>query len=283
MHQTNSFRGAVLAALSTLLGTLGCSGADSSDGAARGDEQEVVAAASVDFLPGMPAKLSGQPSAGKAIAISYSLERLPQCRANVGGNPGWTITGFYAENGGPPRSFEVTRVTSDGKERVARPAKITPVSGGDIALWFQVTNRFGCSEFDSQYGQNFHFDVKGAEPASDALITFNLQGEPSVEGRLIAGGKVRVRYNQDRLPQCRRSQAGYPQWTITGFAQMDGLEERSFDTGRPNGSYRETVDAVIDLPRAGNLSLWFQVTSIGGCMEYDSRGGKNYAFRVEPS
>jgi hypothetical protein len=70
-------------------------------------------------------------------------------------------------------------------------------------------------------------------------------------------------------------------WAITGFAQLDGDPTRTFDTGRAEGSDRVPVDAFVELPRAGELSLWFQVVSMGGCMSYDSKGGANYRFRVE--
>ena len=30
----------------------------------------------------------------------------------------------------------------------------------------------------------------------------------------------------------------------------------------------------------GELSLWFQVVSLGGCMQYDSNQGGNYKFPI---
>jgi hypothetical protein len=273
----------LLLGLAGLLGTFGCSAETSQDdAAAKGDDQNATSEAKIEFLSGFKTKVTGTPTAGKPVSIAYALDRLPQCRGNVGGGgPGWTITGFYSENGGTAKPFDVTALSPDGKDRVAKPATIVLSQGGDVAMWFQVTSRFGCSEFDSAFGQNFHFDVKGAEPQAGATITFGASGDPRVEGRLEAGGKVRVHYEQDRLPKCRRSQGGYPQWAITGFSQLDREQAHTFDTGRPNGSDREEVDAVIDLPHAGDLALWFQVVSVGGCMEYDSKGGANYKFRVE--
>ena len=41
-----------------------------------------------------------------------------------------------------------------------------------------------------------------------------------------------------------------------------------------------STEALVDLPHAGQLSLWFQVTSLGGCMQYDSRSGANYRFSI---
>jgi hypothetical protein len=105
---------------------------------------------------------ASQAAAGKGLRVEYALERLPQCRGNVGGGgPGWNVTGFYSENGGVAKTFEVSALTPDGKDRVAKPAHLVPAQGGDIAIWFQVTSVFGCQEFDSQFGQNFHLVVKG--------------------------------------------------------------------------------------------------------------------------
>lgn len=266
---------------SVLVAVVGCGGAAS--GPATGDESEVVAAeATVRLGPDFTLAVEGEPSVGKPLVVEYALERLPQCRGNVGGGgPGWNVAGYYSENGGPPKVFEVSALSADGKDRVAKPAQITPTQGGDLALWFQVTNRWGCSEYDSAFGQNFHLDVAGPPPSTEATITFDAQGTPRQEGALRAGGKVKIRYEQDRLPGCRRTQAGYPQWTITGFAALGGDEAQTFATGRPDGADREEIDAVLPLPRAGELALWFQVSSLGGCNAYDSNGGANYTFVVE--
>lgn len=260
---------------------MGCSAEPAPD-AAAGDEADVTAAATLTLGADFQSKTEGTPTAGKGLRIEYALERLPQCRGNVGGGgPGWNITGYYSENGSAPKTFEVSALSSDGKDRVAKPATITPSQGGDLAVWFQVSSRWGCSEFDSQFGQNYHLTVRGAEPEAGATISFGKDGDAKVDGVLKAGTKVRVRYEQDRLPACRRTERGNPVWTITGFAQLDREASRTFDTARPEGSDRTEVDALIDLPHAGELSLWFQVTSLGGCMQYDSKNGANYKFRVE--
>lgn len=262
---------------------LGCSAETaSSSGAVAGDEAEVNASATLKLTADFQTELVGRPTAGKGLRIEYALERLPQCRGNVGGGgPGWTITGYYSENGGPAKTFDPTKLSEDGKDRIAKPAVITLGQGGDLALWFQVSSRFGCSEFDSAYGQNYHVDVAGPPPEASASIVFNADGTVAQDGALRAGSKVKVRYEQDRLPECRRVQAGNPLWTITGFASIAGDEPQTFQTGRPEGSDREAIDAVLELPRAGDLSLWFQVTSVGGCNQLDSNGGQNYRFRIE--
>jgi hypothetical protein len=268
----------------TLLAVAMCAvacGAETPD-ATGGDEADVTTDAKLDLTSDFQTKLTGRAKAGGGLRVTYALDRLPQCRGNLGGGaPGWNITGYYSENGGAAKMFEVTTLSPDGKDRITKPARITLANGGDVALWFQVSNRWGCSEYDSQFGQNFHVDVDGPAPEAGASITFAKDGSVDVQGALRAGDKVKVRYEQDRLPQCRRTQGGNPQWNISGFASLGGDPAQTFSTGRPAGSDREAIDAVLDLPRSGELALWFEVTSIGGCHEVDSKAGQNYRFAVE--
>ena len=275
---------ALVASALSLGGGVGCASESSSNAgnAASGDEQDQTSdAATLKLTSDFQATVIGEAIAGQGLRIEYALERLPQCRGNIGGGgPGWNISGFYSENGGSAKSFEVTALTPDGKDRMAKPAHLVPSTGGDIAIWFQVTSAFGCSEFDSQFGQNFHLAVKGPTPVAGASIAFAKDGTPTVDGELKAGGKVKITYAQDRLPQCRRVEQGNPVWTITGFAQIDHDAVHMFDTARPENGDRQEIDALVDLPHAGELSLWFQVTSLGGCMQYDSKSGANYRFPV---
>jgi hypothetical protein len=276
----------IAAALVTAAAAAGCAAPSSSidEAATPGDEQDVTSAATIKLTSDFKTLVTGEATSGKAVRVEYALERLPQCRGNVGGGgPGWSVTGYYSENGSAAKSFEVSTLTPDGKDRVAKAAQIVPAQGGDLAIWFQVSSRFGCSEFDSQFGQNYHLPVKGAVPvpgASSATIVFGADGQPTTTGELKAGGKVKITYEQDRLPQCRRTERGNPVWAITGFAQINGDAPRLFETARPEGADRKEVDAFVELPHAGELSLWFQVASLGGCMQYDSRSGANYKFPI---
>jgi hypothetical protein len=277
---TGTLTATLLAALAT-----GCSAQSSEPGGdlqAPGAEQDVTAdAATLKLGSDFTTNLTGEATAGKGLRVEYALERLPQCRGNVGGGgPGWNVTGFYSENGGAAKTFEVSALTADGKDRVSKSARIVPSQGGDIAIWFQIASAFGCSEFDSQFGQNFHVPVKGAVPVAGASITFGKDGTPTQTGELKAGGKVKITYEQDRLPACRRTERGNPVWTITGFAQVDREAAHTFDTARPEGADRQEIEALVDLPHAGELSLWFQVVSLGGCMQYDSKSGANYRFSI---
>lgn len=270
-----------LVALASLTAISGCAASDEPSSAV--DTQDVTQSATIRFASGFTTNQTGTARAGTNVRVEYALDRLPDCRGDLpGGAAGWNVTGHVSENGGPARTFEVSSVAPDGKARVAKPALVPITQGGRAAFWFQVHNRWGCSAFDSAHGQNFHVDVAGPEPEVKGAITFTKDGRVEQTGELLAGAKVKVRYEQERLPQCRRQERGHAAWTITGYASHAGEAAQTFQTGRERESDRERVteDAILELPRAGELSLWFQVTSLGGCNAYDSKDGANYRFTV---
>lgn len=270
-----------LLVISTAAALAACSGGSDAPGGASSVD-DVVESASITFGSGFTTQQSGTARAGTNVRVTYALDRLPTCRGDVGGGgPGWNITGYVSENGGPARMFEVTALSPDGKTRVTKPAVVPITQGGDAAFWFQATSRWGCSAYDSAFGQNYHLAVQGPAPDVKGTITFAADGRVEQTGDLLAGAKVRVRYEQDRLPQCRRQELGHPAWTITGYASHAGDPPVTFQTGREDDQQqRITADAVLDLPREGDLALWFQVTSLGGCNAYDSKSGANYHFAV---
>ncbi len=85
-------RGSFLAALVTsLVAITGCSASSSGDAATPGAEEDVTAdAATLKLGANFTTSLTGEAVAGKGLRVEYALERLPQCRGNVGGGgPGW--------------------------------------------------------------------------------------------------------------------------------------------------------------------------------------------------
>lgn len=270
-----------LVTLASIAPLAGCS--SEVDGASATDDQALTQAATVKFLSDFTTTVTGTPKAGKGLRVEYALDRLPDCRGEVaGGGPGWNITGFYSENGAPAKTFEVTKLSGDGHDRVSKAAVLPIKSGGDVAIWFQAFSAFGCSKYDSAYGQNYHFAVTGRTPEVAARLVFKESGEVEQQGDLHPGDKIAVYYEQARLPECRRIERGAPVWTVSGFSQFDDEDVKAFDTGRANGSDRDTVDAILELPqRTGQIAFWFEVNSLGGCMHLDSNGGINYVFDVK--
>jgi len=266
----------LFAALATF--AVACS-TQTGDDATTGDEAEVNSAASYTLSKDFKESLNGTAKSGSAIEINYALDRLPQCRGNQGGRPGWNIAGFYSLNGAAAKSFEVTKLSADGSDRESATARITPLEGGDLAIWFQVTSVFGCSEYDSDLGANYHVKIDGPAPDAFPTITFGEDGAPTVKGDLRVG-KVKVHYEQGRLDTCESYQGGYPQYGIGGYASINGGAAKSFETGRAEAGKRVAVDTIVELGAAGDLALWFETSSVHGCHAFDSSNGANYHFTI---
>jgi hypothetical protein len=113
-----------------------------------------------------------------------------------------------------------------------------------------------------------------------ATIRFAADWSETVDGELRAGASARIVFDPARLPRCRGTQGGIPQWSIGAswlLRGTDGSEHRGSGTvaGLNAGS-----PVVVDLPVAGELSVWFELTDRWGCHEYDSNFGEDYVFDV---
>ncbi|MCP3102537.1 DUF6209 family protein [Myxococcus sp. K15C18031901] len=95
---------------------------------------------------------------GATASVVYDVNRLTQCRGDINATtPGWTVTGHYQFNDGPVQSFWVAGFSSTPNP----PAPSIPLTTrGDLAVWFENTSRWGCQAWDSNFGNNFHFDVQ---------------------------------------------------------------------------------------------------------------------------
>ena len=95
---------------------------------------------------------------GEPVQVVYAPERLPQCRGSEGGKPRWTIVMFWQLNGGRVRNAWVGGAAPTPN----MSAQFTPSEPGALAVWFEVSNVWGCSAWDSDFGKNFHFTVSAA-------------------------------------------------------------------------------------------------------------------------
>ena len=223
--------------------------------------------------------------AGGNVRVRYSQTRLRQCTGTTNATAAWAITGYASLAGAAATSWDTGRTT--GTTRASVNQVIALPRSGELALWFQQTNRWGCVAWDSRNGQNYRFAVQappgGTTPAPSAAptLTFNRDGSVSQTGTLVVGQRLRVRYAQDRIASCTGTTMGNPAWAITGFASLNGAAARSFETGvAATGGTRTSIEATVDLTAAGDLALWFQQTNRWGCVAWDSRNGQNYHFSV---
>jgi hypothetical protein len=146
-----------------------------------------------------------------------------------------------------------------------------------IALFAVLALGAGCtvpSEEDPTVGEESELTAGSATMTFRADYTESLTGSPAV------GGKLRVRYAEGRLPQCRTTlNNGKPGWTITGFIAAPNKAPRTFYVAGHSATGRTTTEDVT-LDTAGDVAVWFQVTNIHGCNAWDSNLGKNYGLRV---
>lgn len=128
-----------------------------------GSQSAAPAAAKVHFSPST-VSLTGTPTEGGTLELSYDEARLPQCRGTLNdGRPAWSITGFASLNGAPATSFPVAGFSPDGKP-LPTSTPIPLAEQGELQVWFQITNIWGCSAWDSDYGRNFRFAVATKHP-----------------------------------------------------------------------------------------------------------------------
>lgn len=104
------------------------------------------------------ARLTGSLRAGSTVRVVYAEARAGECRGSQGGRPQFATTGHAQLEGAAPLSFWAAGNTSSDSERAEFTLPMGP--GGDLAVWFETTSRWGCHAWDSALGANYHFDVR---------------------------------------------------------------------------------------------------------------------------
>jgi hypothetical protein len=136
----------------------GCIAYDSDFGANYGWDIDPVASEIVlDFAADYtetPSSVDG----GARVIVHYDPARLATCEGSSGGHAAWGITGYWQVDGGAVHALAVSR--ADGAELVAADPSFVVPGGRDLALWFEATNVWGCHEWDSDYGANYHVAIE---------------------------------------------------------------------------------------------------------------------------
>lgn len=122
--------------------------------------------------------------------------------------------------------------------------------------------------------------VAGEDALESATITFGRDWSETVEGELRAGESVRIVYDEARLPQCRGTQGGVPQWAITAHWLLRGSDGSEHVGSAAVAGLNAGAPVVIETPVAGELSVWFELTDRWGCHAWDSNLGEDYRFAV---
>jgi Family of unknown function (DUF6209) len=154
-----------------------------------------------------------------------------------------------------------------------------------MAIWFEATDDSGCTQWDSNYGGNFHFTVaaptrSGIHFAAD--FTTSVTSAPGNDYALEGGQWIDVDYDFARLPACRSYGPGnVPAWAVTMFYQIDGGAAVANDLDLRIDTSAVQQPGHIALPTgAQTLALWFENDDVYGCNAWDSDYGANYSFAV---
>lgn len=271
---------------------IGCGG-QAFDGAATGDPEQasdlsgfqtygplladadlsIPLASSIYFGPEWNESTSQPLFRGAEITITASADRFPHC-----GTSGLVIAFI-----GYPDGQVVPVGLMNGEPGYDRWGKVTlRADAMSIDIWLK-TETSGCVEWDSQFGTNYHFELR---PWLPARIRFNVDWSEQVEGRLVKGGVAVIDYAWARLPNCRIIYRGWPGWDIIANAQFDsgempyGQSVAYADQGTVDGKQRRL--ALFTIPdNASDIALWFENTEYPPlCQEWDSDYGRNYHFAI---
>ena len=113
-------------------------------------------------------------------------------------------------------------------------------------------------------------------------VTFSEDFSETADGAITAGSPIRIKYDLDRLPDCRGETNGSDVWGATGYASFDGGEPTTFAVSRLTGGRTVELEAELDVPStAHRVQLWFSSSNRWGCIAYDSNDSANYEFEVE--
>jgi len=216
----------------------------------------------------------GKLRAGDAIEIAYDASRLASCASGEqGGVPQWSITAYYKVGSG-----DVHAVTVAGLNAAETPV-IVPEQKGKLELWFEATNKWGCQAFDSDFGDNYEFNV--AAPL----------GQPDWVGN---GARVIDRWTCSAGP-CDASRVAletaftYGTWarqraTIAGL-YFDVWEEGVTDYD--NADLWKQVDAQVHLRFAGQTAFTARYVDffqrVGNDARYELRLRTIDPFYAKPS
>jgi hypothetical protein len=236
-----------------------------------------VAAPTLSFAADWSVTQSAPVVSGGKATIQYDIARLPHCRTQYHGGPAWGISAYWAVDGGPAFTAPVTQFQG-GVNIVVDPTFDVP-PGGDLAVWFLNSDEGGCSEWDSNFGRNFHFALVADAPA----LHFRWPGWSEDQSAPLAAGRdFVVDYDVRRLPNCRQDYNGYQTWDVTVGYRFDGGAAGSASlTATPSDYQRVQAPARISAPAGARaVELWFENHDRTGCQAWDSAYGANYRFSL---
>jgi hypothetical protein len=234
----------------------------------------------LDFNADWSVQASGAVISGMPVIIHYDIARLPSCRTQYMGYPAWDILAYWSTDGGPAHYQTVTRISNGA--RVGADITITVPPGRDFTLWFYASDESGCVQWDSDYGQNFHFPTEPGPPAVHFPYPgWTFSADDTVAN--AAGGPLLIDYDIRRMSSCRQDYNGLDTWVVTAFYSFDGAPASSGSLTTTYTGGRASAPLLINAPAgARTLTIWFENSDRTGCTAWDSRFGANYTFAIAP-
>jgi hypothetical protein len=140
-----------------LLGSLFALGCN--DGPASSDEQDFteVEPATISFDADFKEEVDGTLVDGGTAVLAYDDERVSECQAVQGGIPQYAVTAYYRIDGGKTKTIVVAGLNA------TKEPTIELDGAGELEVWFEATSKHGCHVWDSDFGNNYWFEVAEEE------------------------------------------------------------------------------------------------------------------------
>lgn len=129
----------------------GCIAYDSANGANYRFSVQPAATASLRFGADWSEKLTGSLGDGGTLSIDYALARMAKCPAS---SP-WMVTRV---DGARATARQLYPTGNDAAR--ATTVLSLPAGANTLEVWFERRSRYGCTEVDSNFGDNYFFQVR---------------------------------------------------------------------------------------------------------------------------
>jgi len=252
----------VTAAMLTTLAAMGCAPVEMEG---QGSAAERIESATITFGADWSQRVAGSLVAGRQVRVVFDAARLPQCRGETNGQQAWAIGGFFRVNGGAAQSFSPTLI---GGASPYASAITLPSASGRLEMWFQVTSRWGCNAWDSNYGNNYRFTV---------------QADPNAPGWVGDGAVVISRATCGNGLACDADRRAITsQWTYETWArQRAAIRVVTFDVWKQGVTDRDNPD----LWRQLDVQLRYRFGRTGAFamrhVNFERRVGNNARYAVD--
>jgi hypothetical protein len=145
-----------------------CGAAPSEPPVGRSAAADTAAAGTITFTADWKQSATALVAGGQA-GVSYDPARLPACRGNLGYGvgPGWSIEAYTRVNGislDQPLGIAGAGLANLGLPPGTLPSFTLPFAG-NLEIWFENSDAFGCNAWDSDYGANYSFTIAPPENA----------------------------------------------------------------------------------------------------------------------